>query len=332
MRTHEGGIPSLPKVCVLLSVAGEAPFLEEFAESVAGQVGVETQVYWRRDDESTSASFRDDWTSAGESGHVGLPDTYFRLLRECPTAPHFFAFADQDDVWESEKLTTAVAALQSVPPDLPALWVCRVSVFGRDKRTANRVSPLRPSLGNALVQNVGPGCAMVWNSALQERLRVVPPMAGVLMHDAWAYLVAAALGVVLIEEQPLVRYRIHDSNAVGLEDGWPARLARFIRLEVEGGASLESQAAALLHVFGPQLSTEQQDLISLVAGGRRMKRALAVLNGRLTRHSRSEDIALMARMLARPKVSGREDHAFFRSAMQRPGQLGIDQTVLDAEW
>ena len=104
----------------------------------------------------------------------------------------------------------------------------------------------RPSLANALVETIAPGCTMVWKRGLQQILRDSRPCAGILMHNSCVYLVASVVGTVSVEPQPLVRYRIYGANAFGVSNGLLPRLRRFTGSLSQSGPTLESQAKALL--------------------------------------------------------------------------------------
>lgn len=82
-----------------------------------------------------------------------------------------------------------------------------------------------PSFANALVEGVAYGCATLLNRSAVELVRAPLPDHAV-MHDAWCYLLVSALGQVVYDPTPTVRYRQHDRNTVGVGAG---RLSRWWR-------------------------------------------------------------------------------------------------------
>jgi glycosyltransferase involved in cell wall biosynthesis len=149
----------------------------------------------------------------------------------------YYAFSDQDDVWEADKLERALSILESMRKDRPALYcgrTCLVDVAGR----SIGLSPafLRPpSFGNALVQSIGGGNTMVMNHAARELLRAAGPDIDVVSHDWWTYqLVSGAGGAVHYDLEPRLRYRQHGNNSIGANNTFGARCKR-LRLLFEGG-------------------------------------------------------------------------------------------------
>jgi hypothetical protein len=85
----------------------------------------------------------------------------------------YFAYADQDDVWESDKLERAVNWLKTIPEGVPALYGSRtLLVDARNQHIG--YSPLferEPNFRNALVQSIAGGNTMVFNRAARDLLR-----------------------------------------------------------------------------------------------------------------------------------------------------------------
>ena len=75
------------------------------------------------------------------------------------------------------------------------------------------------------------------------------------MHDAWLYLLISGAGVVIYDDQPLLLYRQHPGNTIGIRTGisdWRSRLVRHTR---DGGRRvLTSQGAELREHFAYKLT------------------------------------------------------------------------------
>jgi hypothetical protein len=292
-------------VNVLLSVTEESDYLPGLLDSVINQNGVETQIHARADrlpvSDAVLGIFRQRGLELIEIGpHLGLPDAYLRLLSLGSHDCDYFAFADHDDLWDANKLRYACEALAEVDEKVPALWVCQIDTFGdlgNGSSSPRRRSLLNPSVGHALTQTIAPGCAMVWNRALQDLLCERLPKSGILMHDSWLYLVAASIGVVIVDKRPLVRYRLHEGNAVGLQTGWRRRFRRLQRAVGGVDPTLESQAAEALRCFGDLMEPRDRKMVETVAEGSILQRVNAVGPTGLRRDSSLETTALLARMM-----------------------------------
>jgi len=140
-----------------------------------------------------------------------------------------YAYADQDDVWEANKLTRALAWLRTVPAHVPAVYCSRTRLMdegGRDIGLSPLFNRHPPSFANALVQSIGGGNTMVFNNAARDLLMEAGPVT-VVGHDWWTYQVVTGCGgQVLYDPYPTVRYRQHEKQLVGSNVGTAARLAR----------------------------------------------------------------------------------------------------------
>jgi hypothetical protein len=231
--------------------------------------------------------------TAGEN--LGLPNAFFRLLDEASDDADLWALCDQDDLWVPGKVARAVAALRDV--DGPALYCARVVV------TDEQLVPLYPhelphrgpSFANALVQNVALGCTVVLNREARALLRGRWP-AECVMHDAWLYLVLAGTGVVVYDEEPVVLYRQHGGNSVGMGRGPLSRLVGRVRRQLSpGGAGRHGrQDRELLRLHGDTLRPDARaELDAFLAAQERLPgRVRYALTGAAHRQTRGSDLVL----------------------------------------
>ncbi|WP_242151781.1 glycosyltransferase family 2 protein [Pseudomonas sp. ArH3a] len=148
----------------------------------------------------------------------------------------FFAWSDQDDIWTDDKLEVALAWLQTIPTDVPALYCGRtqlISELGEPIGFSPRFL-LPPGFPNALVQSIAGGNTMVFNQAARDLLREAGADLVLPAHDWWAYqLVSGAGGVIHYDPEPKMLYRQHSENLIGSNSGWTARLVR-LRMVFQG--------------------------------------------------------------------------------------------------
>jgi Glycosyl transferase family 2 len=140
------------------------------------------------------------------------------------TSSSIIALADQDDVWERNKLTVLGAAFNA-DRSLTALF-SNASLIDADDRPirgslwqrsglsrAARSRIDEDALGQLCRWNVVAGATLAFRSCLVRTL-LPPPEAT--MHDYWIALMAAATGTVAAVPACLVRYRLHRTNTVGI--------------------------------------------------------------------------------------------------------------------
>lgn len=260
-----------PLVEVLMSTFNGERFVAEQVDSVLGQTHGNLRLLVR-DDGSRDRTreiltrYQDDRVQVLHGDNLGLPGAFFQLLDESSNDADLWALCDQDDVWTPDKLERAAAALAPVAG--PALYCARVSITDEDLNPLylHELPQRGPSFANALVQNIALGCTIVLNRTARECLRGRWPRECV-MHDAWMYLVLAGVGTVIYDSEPVVLYRQHGANIVGMGRGPVSRLAGRLRrqLSPQGPGKHGRQDRELLRLHGADLPLEAlrelQDLL-----------------------------------------------------------------------
>ncbi len=218
-------------------------FLREQLDSLAGKTHRDWRLY-ASDDGSTDKTRKIvEKFATTSSNDVILIDgprqgCVVNFLTAIGRAPgtDYYAFCDQDDIWEPDKLERAVSILQSVPESRSALYCGRTRIVDEAARPIG-LSPAfvrPPSFANALVQSIGGANTMVMNSAARDLLRAAGVDDDVVSHDWWAYqLVSGSGGYVYYDLEPKVRYRQHHSNQSGANNTLGARVKR-LRLLFQG--------------------------------------------------------------------------------------------------
>ena len=210
----------IPKVSVLLATFNGVSFLDEQLASLNEQqdVGVEVLVI---DDGSTDGTMEilKTWQEKGlivsivESYGLGSTRAFLKLLQECKNKP-YVAFCDQDDIWEPHKLAMQILLSEE---DVPTLVFSARKYLGSSKKFKGASPRLikSPSFENALIENIAPGNTILLNSPAIKLINtyVLPDIAH---YDSWMYLLISAFGRCRYINKPLVQYRIHENNQIGL--------------------------------------------------------------------------------------------------------------------
>jgi glycosyltransferase involved in cell wall biosynthesis len=231
----EGATRSASSVAVLLCTYNGGRYLTEQLESIADQQGAQVHIYVS-DDGSTDQTLHllDRFLARGGKLSIrkgpgrGYVANFLSLICS-PIEADYFAYADQDDVWDPDKLSRALAALSSVPDEMPAVYCSRTRLVN-DMGKFIGLSPLfrrPPVFANSLIHNVGGGNTMVLNRSARDLLRAAG-LVDVASHDWWTYiLVAGSGGAIIYDPHPSMCYRQHDGNLIGSNMSWRDRLNRF---------------------------------------------------------------------------------------------------------
>lgn len=270
------------RVAILLCTYRGQHYLAEKLDSFAAQTHENWEV-WASDDgsEDDTHSILEDYKNRWDVGRLsihfgpaeGFAANFLSLTCNASVDADFYAYSDQDDVWEADKLARAVQWLESVPADVPALYCSRTRLVDAENNEIG-VSPLftkAPGFANALMQNIGGGNTMVFNNAARELLREAGENKSVITHDWWAYMVVTGCGGrVFYDSKPTLRYRQHGGNLVGTNANWAARFKR-IRMLFQGRFKHwnDCNISALL-TLEHRLTPENREILQRFADARGM--------------------------------------------------------------
>ena len=257
-------------VCVLLSTYNGEKYLPEQLQSLYSQEGVDVSLLVRDDGSvDSTCSVLDTEYSVGRltwyTGENLKPAfSFWDLLKNAPDSP-YYAFCDQDDVWDTDKLKVAVEKL-SEADDAPALYFCQTRLVDASLNEIKsvKISPLL-TYGEALVYHFVTGCTMVMNAAMRNILMQYTP-AYIRMHDIWVYNVALAVGAkVFFDPNPHISYRQHGNNVIGQANStkavWKSRFARLM----ENECIRSRLASELLLGYSFMMSPENRALTGMAA-------------------------------------------------------------------
>ncbi|WP_019582582.1 glycosyltransferase [Pseudomonas mandelii] len=230
----------IPKVAVLLAAYNGMQWIEEQMSSILAQSGVDVTVYISID---TSIDGTEAWCAtlaANISNVIVLPSVgrfggasrnFFRLIRDVDFGGFdFVAFADQDDIWYTDKLQRAVSQLERQQADA---YSSNVTAFWLDGKT-QLLDKAQPQVAwDFLFEAAGPGCTYVLSRRLVDPLKALmlsnwKALQDVSLHDWFFYAYARSHGYRwYIDPVPSMNYRQHERNQVGANTGLRSFIARY---------------------------------------------------------------------------------------------------------
>lgn len=241
---------------VLLATHNGIRWLDEQIRSILDQEGVQVQILASDDRSSDGTAERLRAWSEQDSRVSLLPAhsafgsaaaSFYHLLRHADTNRFaLVALADQDDIWERDKLRRHAELLLShrvagVSSDVEAFWADGRTHLIRKAQAQRR--------WDHLLEPPGPGCTFLMDSALVDRCvewldrleamaHPQPPK-----HDWFIYLLARCSGRPwYIDARSSVRYRQHESNEVGANAGIAAIFKR-LSILARGGYHIQVRQA-----------------------------------------------------------------------------------------
>lgn len=134
------------------------------------------------------------------------------------TETPYIALADQDDIWEPQKLEKTYHELINIQEaDKPAVVFSDLRVIDQNNQTVSPSFWAEIGIGNyefcldtLLFGNFMTGCTLLMNHHIKPYLAKIK--ADTDIHDAWIALIAYTFGNANGLREPLVRYRQHQTN------------------------------------------------------------------------------------------------------------------------
>ena len=238
----------MPKVCILLSTYNGEKHIAEQLESIINQKGVDVHIVIR-DDGSVDHSidiiekFAKLYPSLIEfrkGNNLGFANSFYELLKGV-NGYDYYAFADQDDVWEENKIETAIYAVDC---EKPRLYASNLNVFDGNKKkkyllfSEEKKDEIYFKLENYFYMYNPYGCTMVWNSYLQDELcKYEKPEKQT--HDVWVNLIAHCVGKVIYDYNSYINYRLHEGNTCGITpSSFGDRIKKYYKFYFKNNQSL----------------------------------------------------------------------------------------------
>lgn len=213
----------MKKISVLMSTYNGEKYLSEQLDSVLSQKGVEVYVLIR-DDGSTddTISILDDYSQqysnvvyyTGEN--LGPAYSFLDLTQKCKKSD-LYAFCDQDDVWDEDKLISAVEMLDKLDSLKPIMYYSNLRIvdenlnYIRESHTYRQEHKCKYS---SLLEYMPTGCTVVFNEITRKLVNEVTPDY-LAMHDIWLYIICEMFGETIYDFKSHISYRQHSNNVVG---------------------------------------------------------------------------------------------------------------------
>ena len=284
-------------------------YLEPQLDSFERQTWPHWQL-WASDDGSTDATpallqrYQERWGADRltmiKGPAQGASRNFLSMVHNPAVQADAYAYSDQDDIWENDKLERAMTWLSTQDPQTPALYCTRTRLVDADNRELG-VSPLfnrPPSFATALMRNITGGNTMVFNTALRQCLQQVPANIPLVIFDWWTYIVATATGgPVYFDPTPGLRYRQHGGNLIGMSVNGPTLVSRTRKLftdELRHNGDLNIAGLAYVR---PWMSDDTRRILDLYTHARQqwlLPRLIGFRRAGLHRLTLAGDLGLLA--------------------------------------
>lgn len=222
-------------IVVLLAAYNGMKWIEEQVDSILAQQGINVDIYISVD-LSTDGTYEWCQDLAEQNTCVkvlpygerfgGAAKNFYRLMRDVNLSNYeYISFSDQDDIWLPNKLSVAVQAIKN---KRISVFSSNLTAFFLDGRELliDKSQPQKKL--DYLFEAGSAGCTYVFKSdALQQFKEFLMVNWGAVndveLHDWMVYAYCRKNNLSwYVDDNPLIRYRIHESNQMGANSGLKA--------------------------------------------------------------------------------------------------------------
>lgn len=184
----------------------------------------------------------------------------------------YYAFADHDDVWLDDKLSSATNMLRKLDSSQPALYYSNLAVTDQylnyefDAYGKGRILATPES---CFVDFAASANTFVMNRLMMEAY-IANPAKDFYFGDVWLQFMAFFIGNVVYDDVPHILFRRTGNNVSGPRDTgirlWINRLKKIKKESGSNNLHMHSDMAKyLLDLFGDRLSDDKKEVLRLIA-------------------------------------------------------------------
>lgn len=280
----------MDRVYVFMSTYNGEYFLSEQLDSILNQENVEVKLLVRDDGSSdntwkilTDYSKKYGNITLYKGENIGYIKSFMWLVENTkPETGVYYAFSDQDDVWDKEKLFRAISMLRTKDSKKPLLYYSDLKVVDKNLKYIKNANSWEGTINKyKIAVFIGiRGCTMVYNNILQELLfgHNIESISG---HDTYIALIAFWIGDVVYDENAWINYRQTGENlsitgVSGFDRLKKNLLYIYKRLNVRKCIH-EKNAKEVMKQYGGEFSAELHELEEVAFYKTSIKRRLKLL-------------------------------------------------------
>lgn len=207
------------RIAVLMSTYNGHLYLDKQLESLANQTVSNDMTVYIRDDGSLDNTFAiiDGWKKKlrivlYKEKNVGPAMSFWTLLMKSEIKADYYAFCDQDDIWDANKIEKGIEHLKGNIQ----LYACNCRIIDENDRVIKRYrikGVPNMDIQKLFVSGCTQGCSMIFSDVLCQYIRKAN-ISFVPMHDLILMLYAKCEGTIYWDEEPHFGYRVHSNNVV----------------------------------------------------------------------------------------------------------------------
>lgn len=259
---------------VMMSSFNGEKYIREQIASILSQQRVDVELYIRDDGSSDeTVSVIEELITKFSNIHAtfesnkGPSESFMDLLYSADSREYdYYAFSDQDDIWDKDKLIRAID-MMSVE-DKPILYYSALLSFQENNGGKKLIVNDREySFAECFIQSHFPGCTMVFNKIGMELIRSIDRPKSVIMHDLFLIQVFMATGNrIIYDRESRINYRVHGNNVSVKKDNVLGELKRYKKIFKKQKGQRLAATEEFYSVMKKYLNADKQMVVQTIVG------------------------------------------------------------------
>ncbi len=295
----------MEEVAIIVATYNGGKYLREQLDSIVNQTYKNIKVYIHDDgSKDNTLEIINEFVEKSspkctfqllESQPFGYPQCFIHTLLQVPRAS-YYAFCDQDDVWNPSKIEDGVKAMEKYGDESQAtLFYSAVDYYDgelnyiRSARFANKKKPVTSiySLQEMLLGGEAMGMTFLFNNKVRDVFSEIVKENGSDFKDTFIKIYCAACGKVIYSYKPCAKYRRH-SNATTVGMNPSGKLQRVVNMskkifiDKDGMESIQSSVNYICTHFHNRIKPDNKEIMSAFAEPNSAKKRMKKIfwNGR----------------------------------------------------
>lgn len=265
-----------PSVLVMMSTYNGEKYIAAQLDSILAQQHVDITLAIRDDgSDDTTLDILNEYATKYSNititygDNIGYAASFWTILLQADSSYDYYAFADQDDLWDANKIAAAIFAIKKVANPV-TLYTSALRVVDEDlnEQYINTFPKLKPTLGSAITRPRLSGCTMVLSNALLRLCQTIDirkEEGKCLAHDVAVYLSTLACGgKVIFSRRSYIRLRRHAKTVTGHGKSIFKRAATVLDIFFARRKEATKQAQFLLNHYDNQLTDESREILDTI--------------------------------------------------------------------
>lgn len=303
------------KVTVIMSTYNGHKYIKEQLDSLIKQKDVLINLFIRDDGSSDDTvsivkSYAEKFNDLKviQEKNIGATASFHRAARlalNVGEETDYYAFCDQDDIWQEKKLITAINIISKKDGNKPNLYFSNLMMMNNNGELQGLLlnnDLVSDSRYNALAAIYTYGCTCVFNRTALEKFCCLDEKLNYIYHDNWLYSICSFLGNVWYDSESYLLYRQTGENVSGQKKTgisvWGQRFLKIFKLS-EDKRIYESIALGLLLSFEKELLPEDIILLNQIKNYRHsiVDKMALITSKRMKTSNISKNLCIIGRII-----------------------------------